>query len=253
MPILFASSCAVAPIQSARIKSNLSLTSRISFSDAAYKFNYEHLDTAYPYKGQVTIHPVNMLEDDEAHAFSLLPYPSWGIMNRIELSGYLVPGPPSFLFTAGGGIKVNIFDFKGQKKLFRDLALAVTAVGNSMSMEWENINSIHGGLIVGTYHALKVSELELVFISSATKVSVTSYSGTDSEKSVLQYAVDLGLGVLFWPTAHTNRINICGGFFYRIPVSEHIHCESEYYKTSVEKKVSPWIFQTALTVNLVMP
>ena len=135
--IMFIASCAVSPIQSSRIKSNLSVTSRISFSDANYRFFYESIDTSgYYQKGSVAIYPVNITEYIEEQLFSLIPFPSWGIRNRVELSGYIIP--LFVLISAyGGDIKVNIFDFKGKQKLFRDIALAVNVGGYSIDMEWD--------------------------------------------------------------------------------------------------------------------
>lgn len=250
--LLLITSCAVSPIQSSRIKSNLSFTNGTSFSESYYKFFYKELDTTSTdyNEGSNSLYPVNITAN-RLWYLSLFPFPSWGIKKRIELSGYLFPSP-AFLFAVGGNMKMNLFDLKGKQKLFRSIALALNAGGSKVEMEWDEQSFVLGSLIIGTYHNFEKSELELVFIPSAIKTTTVTRSGTAGDQRVILYAIDLGLGAIFWPGS-SDGFSFNGGFFYRIPVSDHVYYDTEFYKVTYKNHFSPWIVQLSFTINLVMP
>lgn len=249
LPFALFTSCTVSPIQSARVTSRLAVNMDGSYASSYCGYTYDQKwssdTTVYHHSDKFYLGA----SDSNTPALNL-PYVAAGIQNKVQISGYIIPLPPTLVMAGGFSFKLNIFDFQRDKKLFRDFALAVNTQLSLLTSERTDYSYIEGGLIFGTYHSFTYSELELIFMPRASRISITS-KYDDFSPTIEFNTVDLGLGALYW-LGKNRHFQINGGMFLRIPYSLNVSYKADAYVKNItfEKYLSPWIGHLGFSVEI---
>ncbi len=234
----------MSPLQSSRICSNFSYTIGGSVTSTDSELQIHCVDNDDP--GHNRTSALDKGGPKCSNYFSI------GISNRVQISLNLLPGLPWVYFQASAGVKANVFDFPGKGKLFRNIAFSLYGSADVGMKEWESWTTALGGGIIGTYQKFNESELELVFIPLGEYMGLSDKLATDTDQYFYFYNAKLGLGAIYWPTSN-KRVSLSFGGFYRIPVTERVLFDQEFYTLSYTNNLSPWYLKASIRFNLAMP
>ncbi len=229
----------IAPVQSARVLSNFSLNTSISYSPITY--------TLYTDSMPEYIYKQFYIKNNDPDVFQLLPVPSFGIGKHFEISCYLLPPMGENLINLGFNTKINLFDINN-KRLFRSFALALSGGANLFNGEWNHFRYFRGGLISGTYQNFQFGEIELVFMPTLFYNLYNSYPSQSPGIKLNEKGVDFTLGTLFW-FGPNNSFQLSIGITARSLIERFYSISSyseDYGRGSISVSGSPWIIQGSL-------
>ena len=195
---------------------------------------------------------MNSIADKKIDADINPYYLKLGILNRIEISGFVMPFITSSAVT--GNIKVFLFEY-GKPTLFKNVSTAIFTGKKIVLGEWDKSNTVYAGPIFATRQTFDNSEIELIFQPAYYRNDINSSWDDGSGKYELISGLHLNGG--FINTLNSNPDNrfsfdLLFGAGYKYTISNYtknLHHDTVTVVNTSNRSYNNWVWQFGLAFN----